>query len=76
MITISLELHASLKHFCGGSLETREVPQNITIAELLEILSIPPEIGLTIIVDGKMVSQKEKLTGGEQVNLFPLRGGG
>jgi hypothetical protein len=53
-----------------------EVPENATVADLLEVLHVPSRARLLVLVAGVRSSLAAQLAPGAQVTLAPMVGGG
>ncbi len=60
----------------AGSPINMELPDNISVADLLRRLGIDKEISLIIFVNGRAQDREYKLVTGDQVGIFPPIGGG
>ena len=76
IITITIDLHSTLSQYRRSESGVMDVERGASIADLLTQLASPPELGLTIFIDGQRVSPKTSLHGGEEIKIFPLMGGG
>lgn len=75
-ITITLDLPPTLSKYGKGDSSTMQCVKGSSIADVLDRLAIPSEIGLTIVVNGTIVSKNTVLHGNESLKIFPLVGGG
>ena len=53
-----------------------EMPQNITVGEMLEQLKLPKEVRVTVLVNSSSVNRKAILKEGDIVHILPQMGGG
>lgn len=75
-VTITIDLHPTLSQYGTGDSSTMQVEKGSSIIDVLDRLAIPSEIGLTIVVNGTIVSKNTALHGNESLKIFPLVGGG
>jgi sulfur carrier protein ThiS len=75
-ITITLDLHPTLSKYGTGESSTMKFVKGSSIADVLDRLAIPSGIGLTIVVNGTIVSKTTALHRSESLKIFPIIGGG
>lgn len=56
--------------------KTWEIPQNATVAHIMEKLKLPKEVRVTVLVNSYSVDQKTILNDGDVVHILPQMGGG
>jgi molybdopterin synthase sulfur carrier subunit len=74
--TIDLRLYATLAAFSPPNASEYPIKTGITIARLLEDISIPAAEAKLIFVNGIKAQLATVLQGGERVGVFPPVGGG
>ena len=80
MIRVECRLYAALRkyapdHGLGEAMEL-ELPDETTLAELYELLNVPPEEVKRTFVSGLSKGPSHALSDGDRVALFPPIGGG
>ena len=73
---IQLKLSATLKRFAPPVADDYPIPPGSTVRELIDALGIPSAEVNLIFIDGRRANFEARLTGGEQVSVFPPLGGG
>jgi len=53
-----------------------EMPDGCTVAQILEKLNLPKEVGITVLVNNSRVDQAAILKEGDIVHILPQMGGG
>ena len=77
MPRVKLNLYAGLRAHIGGKPSVDlEIAPGQTVGELLDRLGVPHEQTRILFVNGRAASLSDKLTGGEQIGVFPAIGGG
>jgi molybdopterin synthase sulfur carrier subunit len=77
MPRVKLNLYAALRAYLGGKPSVElEIEPGQTIGGLLDGLGVPREQTRILFVNGRAASLSDKLTGGEQIGVFPAIGGG
>lgn len=72
---ITIKLFASLKQYGPEEQETT-VPENMTVADVIEMLKIPDKMPMLRIVNGEHVDKNYHLKEGDVLALFPPIAGG
>ncbi|MFC1845477.1 MoaD/ThiS family protein, partial [Thermodesulfobacteriota bacterium] len=72
---ITIKLFATLRDF-GPDIQEKSVPENSSVASVIDSLSLPGDIPLLKIVNGVHTDPEEKLKDGDVLALFPPVGGG
>ena len=72
---ITIKLFATLRDF-GPEIQEKSVPENSSVASVIDSLSLPKEIPLLTIVNGVHTDPKEIMLEGDVLALFPPVGGG
>ncbi len=74
--TINLNLYATLISYRPDEQENYPIHSGLSIAELIEQLSIPEAMAVSVFVNGETVALEYQFYGNEEVKIFPLMGGG
>jgi molybdopterin synthase sulfur carrier subunit len=74
--TIDLKLFATLVAHTPQDASRYPITSGITIAQLIELLQIPPVSAKLIFINGIRGGLETRLKGGERVGIFPPVGGG
>ncbi len=76
VVRINVTLHGWLiKYFDYKQTEQVLVPKSVTLAELAEIIALPPESYIAF-VDGHQVSNEDTLSDNDNLHFYPLVVGG
>ncbi|VFQ44484.1 molybdopterin synthase/thiamin biosynthesis sulphur carrier beta-grasp [Desulfoluna butyratoxydans] len=75
---LELKLFATLRPYLKGTCEdgTLEVPDNTTVADVIELLKLPEEQVRLIFVNGRHADRDRELCAGDRLGIFPPVGGG
>lgn len=76
MITIDLNLFATLSHFLPENAHAYEIDENMTVKSLISDLGISLKDVKLIFINGKKNDPSYILQDGDRVGLFPPVGGG
>ena len=80
MIKVECRLYAALRKYSPGYLLGEamelELPDGITLAELYELIKVPPDEVKRAFVSGLSRGPSHALSDGDRVALFPPIGGG
>jgi len=80
MITVDVKLFATLRRqfpdLKVGEAMSVELPEDATVAELVNELALPEEQVKVVFVNGTIQKEDYGLTDGEEVGIFPPVGGG
>ena len=74
--TIDIRLFASLAAHAPDDATRFPIISGITVAQLIDLLNIPPTMAKLVFVNGIRVDLETQLNGGERVGIFPPVGGG
>lgn len=73
---VNFRLFASLRKYCKESNNKVNVPDGITVRQLLQNQGVPLEEAPIILVNGIRTEADNSLKDGDTVSVFPLIGGG
>lgn len=80
MINVQVKLFATLRRQYPelgiGEAMTVELPDDVTVGELLEELDLPIEQVKVVFVNGVVQKERHTLSNGDEVGIFPPVGGG
>ena len=77
MPRVKLNLYAALRAYIGGKPSVElEIEPGLTVAGLLDRLGVPRGETRILFVNGRAAALSDKLSGGEQIGVFPAIGGG
>jgi len=77
MPRVKLNLYAGLRAHIGGKPSVDlEIEPGQTVGELLDRLGVPRGQTRILFVNSRAAALSDKLTGGEQIGVFPAIGGG
>lgn len=80
MITVEVKLFAMLRRqfpdLKVGEAMSVELPEDPTVAQLVNELGLPEEQVKVVFVNGTVRKEDYGLTGGDEVGIFPPVGGG
>jgi molybdopterin converting factor small subunit len=77
MPCVKLNLYAALRAHVGGKPSVElDIEPGETVGGLLDRLGVPREQTRILFVNGRAAALSDKLTGGEQIGVFPAIGGG
>lgn len=74
---VTVKLFASLRKYCKDlNNQTIELPDGITVEELLKSFGVPVEEAPIVLINGVGVEKGHVLKDGDVLSVFPLIGGG
>ena len=77
---VVVKLFATLARYYNGSIPgvpfTLEIPENITISDLVEKLNLPRDEVKLFFVNGRLQPVSYQLKNNDEVGIFPPIGGG
>ena len=74
---VRLSLYAGLRAYIGGKPSAElEIEPGQTVGEVLDRVGVPREQTRILFVNNRAASLSDKLSGGEQIAVFPAIGGG
>jgi sulfur-carrier protein len=76
MITIELNLFATIAKYLPGDKQRCQVNENTSVDELIQELGIPDDLVKLIFINGKRVQRTHRLKQGDRLGIFPPVGGG
>jgi molybdopterin converting factor small subunit len=77
MPRVKLNLYAALRAYIGGKPSVElEIEPGQTVGELLDRLGVPRGQTRILFVNNRTAGLSDKLSGGEQIGVFPAIGGG
>lgn len=76
MVKIKLKIISYLIYHSGFSEKDLELPQSITIEELLFKINLKKQFPLIIICNGKKINSTDKIEDGDRIVIAPFFSGG
>jgi molybdopterin converting factor small subunit len=77
MARVRIHLFASLRSYAAGAPSVDvDVEPGQTVEEVLRTLGVPPEQTRILFVNHRAATLDQKLSGDEQIGVFPAIGGG
>lgn len=76
LMIITLKSFATLHKYMPENPDAYEVPEGLTVQELLGRLGLEDEQVKLVFINGAHVSREAVISGGDRVGLFPAVGGG
>jgi sulfur carrier protein ThiS len=78
-LIIKVKLYAALEKYANGKIgrdNSLDVPENITIQQLIHLLNLPAKGGKIFLINGISTNAESEIHEGDEVRIFSLTGGG
>jgi molybdopterin converting factor small subunit len=77
MSRVKLNLYATFRaHIAGKPSVELEIEPGVTVGEVLDRVGVPRHEARILLVNSRAAALTDKLSGGEQIAVFPAIGGG